>query len=419
MCPTGASGAAAQLQAAGMSAGAAASKAAMLERVQRAFTAWRPAAAGRKRAWFVPGRVEIFGKHTDYAGGRSLLCAIERGFCVLAAPRADGTIGLLDVDWSARAEFPMGGCAPAPMPWTAYPATVAARLEKDYPGACGGADVAFASDLPRAAGMSSSSALVVASFLGFDHAGAAARALGTRADLAAYLAAVETGVGTHGGSEDHTAILCCRAGRWSQFRFMPLVEEAAVPAPPGLALVIGVSGAAAAKTGGARAPYNRAARLLAAARSGQASAEFSQAEMAARREQFELESEVLIPAAVAAVRRQDWSALGACAARSQAAADRGLGNQVPETRALVALAIEQGAVAASAFGAGFGGAVWALAPAAERQAFRRRWQAAYRAQFAERAPASVFFGSAAGPAALEIGLSEDAHALSAPAAEPS
>ncbi len=30
-------------------------------------------------AWFVPGRIEFLGKHTDYAGGRSLLCAVAQG----------------------------------------------------------------------------------------------------------------------------------------------------------------------------------------------------------------------------------------------------------------------------------------------------------------------------------------------------
>ncbi|RLG06502.1 MAG: hypothetical protein DRN65_05165, partial [Thaumarchaeota archaeon] len=33
--------------------------------------------------FFVPGRVEVFGKHTDYAGGHSILFAMDRGFfCV-------------------------------------------------------------------------------------------------------------------------------------------------------------------------------------------------------------------------------------------------------------------------------------------------------------------------------------------------
>ena len=55
------------------------------------------------------------------------------------------------------------------------------------------------------------------------------RAIGTPLDLAGYLGAVEngltfgslagtSGVGTHGGSEDHTAILTCRAGRVQRLR---------------------------------------------------------------------------------------------------------------------------------------------------------------------------------------------------------
>ena len=47
-------------------------------------------------AFFVPGRIEVLGKHTDYAGGRSLLCAVERGFAVLATPRDDAVVRAVD-----------------------------------------------------------------------------------------------------------------------------------------------------------------------------------------------------------------------------------------------------------------------------------------------------------------------------------
>ncbi len=40
-----------------------------------------------RHAWWVPGRIEVFGKHTDYAGGRTLVCPVPRGFAVVAAPR--------------------------------------------------------------------------------------------------------------------------------------------------------------------------------------------------------------------------------------------------------------------------------------------------------------------------------------------
>ena len=42
---------------------------------------------GGLHAWWVPGRLEVLGKHTDYAGGRTLICAVPRGFAVAARPR--------------------------------------------------------------------------------------------------------------------------------------------------------------------------------------------------------------------------------------------------------------------------------------------------------------------------------------------
>ncbi|MGV2448389.1 UNVERIFIED_CONTAM: galactokinase family protein, partial [Bacillus sp. ATCC 13368] len=33
-------------------------------------------------SWFVPGRLEVFGKHTDYAGGHSIVAAVDRGIRV-------------------------------------------------------------------------------------------------------------------------------------------------------------------------------------------------------------------------------------------------------------------------------------------------------------------------------------------------
>ena len=54
-------------------------------------------------------------------------------------------------------------------------------------------------------------------------------------------------------------------------------------------------------------------------------------------------------------------------------AERLLGNQVPETISLASTARALGAAAASAFGAGFGGSVWALVPEADAHAFASDW----------------------------------------------
>lgn len=47
-------------------------------------------------SWFVPGRLEVLGKHTDYAGGRSLLAAVNRGVTASAEDAAVGITAVSD-----------------------------------------------------------------------------------------------------------------------------------------------------------------------------------------------------------------------------------------------------------------------------------------------------------------------------------
>ncbi len=401
-----------------MGAESARAKAGIFARVAAAGHAW--SSLEFQGAWFVPGRVELLGKHTDYGGGRSLLCTVERGFCVLAAARADREVRLLDVRTGERTAFVTD--APPPSNWARYCAAVAHRLAVDGRG-YGGADIAFASDLPAASGMSSSSAFVVASYLAMLDG----RAGPSGEELAAYLAATEAGVGTHGGSEDHTAILCCRPGRWSPYHFQPLQAEATVAAPDDFTLVIAVSGVVASKAGKQRSAYNRCAAAVAeilarwnlfsrradaalgaALASSPEAYDNLRAELASqpalqgRLEQFWNESEIWIPSAVAAAREGNWRQFGETVARSQAAAEAVLGNQTPELIALVASARKRGAVAASSFGAGFGGSVWALVPRAHSGRFRDAWLTEYQSAFAAHAAASLCFESAAGPPAMTV-----------------
>ncbi len=399
----------------------------------------------------MPGRIEVLGKHTDYAGGRSLLCAVTRGFCVVSRPRADAVVRIADAVLGVETRLALSGTSDAGDEggWTSYPAAVVRRIARNFPGALRGADIVFASDLPRSAGLSSSSALVVAVFTAL----AAANALEEREeyraslrcpeDLAGYLGAVENGlsfgalagdrgVGTFGGSEDHTAILCGRAGRLAQYAFCPVRFERDVVLPPGWMFVIGASGVAAEKAGGARESYNRlslaAAAIFELGRSaggpgktlGDAARapgaperihgvlatsshpRFPARELRDRFDQFVEESEVLVPAAAEAFARGDARALGVVVARSQAGAERLLRNQIPETTGLVASARSLGAIAASAFGAGFGGSVWALVSAGEADGFRASWEEDYRRRFPAVAESSEFFVTHAGPGLVRL-----------------
>ena len=112
--------------------------------------------------WWIPGRLEVFGTHTDYAGGHTLVCAVPRGFAIVARRRIDNVVHVVDAlrqqDVSLIAEDVRDG---AHQGWRRYVAAVCRRLTKNFPGARLGADIVLASDLPRASGMSSSSALVI------------------------------------------------------------------------------------------------------------------------------------------------------------------------------------------------------------------------------------------------------------------
>jgi galactokinase len=412
------------LVAAGFDPEEARSRAGLIRRVIRAFAAVvlrRPA-----WAWFVPGRVEVFGKHTDYAGGRSLIAAVPRGFAVAAHPRADERVRVIDAATSDVIELPVDGQVSTSGDWAGYVGAVVRRLAHDFPGAALGVDVALLSDLPPAAGLSSSSALVVGLATALiERAGlrdwpAWRAAIDTPIDLAGYLGALESGlgfkafgatlgVGTHGGSEDHTAILMGQPRHVAAYQYAPVQFLARASVPSGWRFVIATSGVSARKTGDAREPYNRAslatrtllglwnadaeqpAPTLAAAlasRVGAAAALAARAavadqdgfradELVKRLAHFVAEDARVLPA-VHAFSREDAAALGALAAASQEDADRLLGNQVDETRRLAGLAREVGAFAASSFGAGYGGSVWALVAADDATAFASRWTRAYR-----------------------------------------
>jgi galactokinase len=429
-----------------MRAEAAGSRAALLARVENTL---RGKGAEVHHRIHVPGRIEVLGKHTDYAGGRSLLAAIERGFCVAVAPRADSDVRLIDAGRVDEVVLSFENAPAAGTPhWAIYPAAVVRRLARDFGLPLRGADISFISDLPPSSGLSSSSALLIATFEALrlvnrlDDRDDFRRALPGVLDVAAYLGSVESGrpfrafggeagVGTSGGSQDHTAILASEALRLSQFGFAPVRAEGSVAIDPDLTFVVGVSGVVAQKTAGAREAYNRAAALSAClldvwrAHTGRADTTlfeaisssdgatedlrralqlrpgpFPESDLHARLDQFVDETLVLIPAAVEAMRSRDLRGFGAAVLRSQQGAERGLGNQVPETIELARLAVSIGAHAASAFGAGFGGSVWALVSRVDADRFLGEWAREYAGRF--HLPASTFFRTNAGPPLLRL-----------------
>ncbi|MDB4917719.1 MAG: galactokinase [Gemmatimonadetes bacterium] len=399
-------------------------------------------------SFFVPGRIEVLGKHTDYAGGRSLLCTMERGFVMMSAPRADTVVRVTNAMTDETRELRIGAEQRGERGhWSAYFAAVAQRLASDFPHAGRGANIAFASDLPAASGMSSSSALVISAFLALSDANdleqdaTFTRVITSREVLGNYLGAVENGrsfggfaaaagVGTLGGSQDQTAILCCRAGMLSQYSFCPVRAEGEYPFPRDRVFVVAFSGVAAEKTSSAMLRYNEASlsvseivRLsneatgrcdesLAAVIANSQNVRdtitksvptaFTIQRLLDRYDQFAAESNDIIPATARAFARGDLAAVGALVDRSQRGAEQRLGNQIPETIALARMARELGADAASAFGAGFGGSVWALVTTAAAEQFTQRWHDVYASAFPVAAAKAEFIVTRPGPPALRL-----------------
>ena len=399
--------------------------------------------APEETAWRVPGRVEVLGKHTDYAGGSVLVGAIDRAITARARRVAGPPASLTATTDGGDPVTLRAGVDPGLEPghWGRYLQTVLDRLTLNF-GVGTAAHLSISSDLPPASGMSSSSALVCATALalaslnGWDADPRWIESMPDRLSLAGYLAAVEggrawrdlpgtSGVGTRGGSEDHTGMLCGAQDRLLLADFDPMCITRTISFPSQWALVVGVTGVLAHKTGAALEDYNRGpntvqavlarwneatgrtdASLAGAVRHliGDATGEQAAGDPALkdllrlcdpgyerqRIEQFLVESLVLVPDGARLIAAAD-PGMGEVLERSQELADRGLRNQVPQTRLMVSLAREAGAIGASSFGAGWGGSVYALVPADDAEDFAPQWLQTYRdrAPEAERAATIV------------------------------
>ena len=370
-------------------------------------------------AVFVPGRLEVFGKHTDYAGGRSLVAAVPRGITATVERGRREEILIEDAVSGETAIFSAAGEGPADG-WRVYPHAVIRRLAANFGGCDLSSRIRFASDLPQAAGISSSSALVIAmaeSLIacgGIESTPAWRTAIRSLEERAGYFGCIENGadfgglagsagVGTHGGSEDHAAIVLSRPRELRLFAYSPIRCLGTIPMPAGWTFVIASSGADARKAGAARSDYNRLAHEIQAltdvwreshagdrrslgelSRQGELRGWRVPAALRPRLDHFLAEDARVVEAADAFA-RGDVSSVAELADASQSDADRLLANQIDEARALVSQARALGAVAASAFGAGWGGSVWALLPEADADAFLVEWLREYGQRFPHRA----------------------------------
>ena len=224
-----------------------------------------------------PGRLNIMGRHIDHQGGFSNMMAVDRDVYCIVGERNDRQVNVsnlntkrfpdrtfnideliaaYDDDWIEfiNSDFVAEENREAKGDWSQYIKAITARLSVMYPDIkLKGMNILAAGDIPIAAGLSSSSALLVSvaeSITVINNIDM------TAVDFVAMCAEAEWFVGTRGGSGDHAAMKFCKKGMVSQMSFFPNKHIRDLPSFDNHYFVICNSRITARKTVGAKDIFN-------------------------------------------------------------------------------------------------------------------------------------------------------------------
>lgn len=225
-----------------------------------------------------PGRLNLMGRHIDHQGGFAHSMALDCEVVMAVSPRRDDVIRLVNADpvafparelvigdWSQALRAPDwltfvdGDIVKTHLmstagDWSNY--VLAPVLYQQY---CHrgrrlcGMDVAVSGNVPMAAGLSSSSAMVVAAM----EAILAVNGIQVSdSDVVSACGQAEWFVGSRGGAADHAAIRLGKAGQVARMGFHPFAISRYVRIPSDAAILIAYSGQHAVKSAGARDRFN-------------------------------------------------------------------------------------------------------------------------------------------------------------------
>ncbi len=330
----------------------------------------------------VPGRVNLIGEHVDYHNLPVLPMAIQRSIRVAYRVRNDRQIraastvfGDRAFEWTAQLEPSAAG------DWVNYVKAAAQAVEGKWHLAYG-IDAAVVSDLPPAAGLSSSSALLVAFTLALLRAN---DVQATFEELMEVLPEGEYFVGTRGGGMDHAAVLAGRQGCALLINFAP-ITVAPVPIPKEWAFLVAHSLSNAEKSGAVKAEYNsrrtagtRALVKLRLASFREAVEQYGVEELkhlAASRLDDEVERRCFlhvvteaarVARAAGALERGDADEFALVLNAGHASVRDDLRISCPALDRLTEAALASGALGARLTGAGFGGCAVVFCHAADRE----------------------------------------------------
>jgi galactokinase len=323
----------------------------------------------------VPGRVNLIGEHIDYHNLPVLPMAIQRRIridyeSINASVVRGHSESYGDVEIALTDDLQPGLAGDWGNYVRAAVKAVSTRWSLSH-----GIEAKVTSDLPPAAGLSSSSALMT----GFTIALLRANGIEPRIDeLMEVLPDGEQFVGTRGGGMDHAAVLASLGGCALLVEFAPL-RLIDVPIPNTWSFIVAHSLKTAEKSGAARGQFNarRVAGQNALTKLGIASfrcavEQPSQGGLARlndeeRRTFRHVVSEYgRVRAAVEALQRADKAAFGELLYESHRSLRDDLRVSCPELDELVDLALANNALGARLTGAGFGGCAIVFCETQER-----------------------------------------------------
>jgi galactokinase len=325
----------------------------------------------------VPGRLNLIGEHIDYHNLPVLPMAIQRRIRI-AYTNIDAAAVCAHSEVYGAVEI--GLCGPqqpgAPGHWSNY-IKAAIQAVKTRWKISHGIEAKVTSDLPAAAGLSSSTALLT----GFTLALLRANDIEpTVRELMEVLPDGEQFVGTRGGGMDHAAVLASKAGCALLVDFAPL-QLTDVPIPDSWSFIVAHSLKTAEKSGATREQYNarRAAGQNALKKLGlssylEASEQDDSPQLTneERRAFRHVVSEAKrVGAAVEALRTADKYAFGNLLYESHRSLRDDLRVSCDELDELVTLALKNKALGARLTGAGFGGCAIIFCEMSERERIAR------------------------------------------------
>lgn len=225
-----------------------------------------------------PGRVNLLGRHIEHRGGSINVMSINRETLIVASPRNDDVVNIANLDpkfpersfeilesikdyksddWLEFIEndVTLKMVLDSKGDWANYVKASILRLQmRDRSRLLRGMDMLFCGDIPMAAGLSSSSSIVVATSeaaIVLNHMNIKAK------DFIHLCGEGEWFVGSRGGAGDHAAMKCGKRDMITHLDFCPFKIGESVEFPSDYNIVVANSFVEAKKSEGAKDKFNQ------------------------------------------------------------------------------------------------------------------------------------------------------------------